>query len=156
MSTIQHFSKHIHTVHFGGNWTCVNLKDTLEDVYLKEATTKVGDCNTIAVLVFHINYFVEAILEVLQNRPLVAHDKYSFDHPPLNSEADWEAMKQNSYTKAQLFSDLVKELPEEKLWENFWDKKYGNYYSNIQGIIEHTHYHLGQISIIKKMLRSES
>jgi hypothetical protein len=43
-------------------------------------------------------------------------------------------------------------LPESKLAETFSDEKYGNYYRNIHGIIEHTHYHLGQIVLIKKIL----
>jgi len=43
-------------------------------------------------------------------------------------------------------------LPESKLSETFLDEKYGNYYRNIHGIIEHTHYHLAQIVLIKKLL----
>jgi hypothetical protein len=43
-------------------------------------------------------------------------------------------------------------LPENKLEEVFDDKKYGNYYRNITGIIEHNHYHLGQIVLIKKII----
>jgi len=34
------------------------------------------------------------------------------------------------------------------------EEKYGNYYRNFHGIIEHCHYHLGQIVLIKKMLLS--
>ncbi len=44
----------------------------------------------------------------------------------------------------------IEQLPESKLWETFSDEKYGNYYRNIHGIIEHIHYHLGQIVLIKK------
>ncbi len=46
----------------------------------------------------------------------------------------------------------IEQLPESKLWETFSDEKYGNYYRNIHGIIEHSHYHLGQIVLIKKIL----
>jgi hypothetical protein len=34
----------------------------------------------------------------------------------------------------------------------FSQKKYGTYYRNLMGVIEHSHYHLGQISLIRKML----
>lgn len=44
-------------------------------------------------------------------------------------------------------------LDEAKLFEDFADPKYGNYYRNLHGIIEHTHYHLGQIVLIKKLLK---
>jgi hypothetical protein len=46
----------------------------------------------------------------------------------------------------------VEQLPEARLWDDFSNGKYGNYYRNITGIIEHLHYHLGQIVLIKKML----
>ena len=48
---------------------------------------------------------------------------------------------------------LIKQLPDEKLQEDFVDKKYGSYYRNIHGIIEHTHYHLGQIGMLKKIIQ---
>jgi len=47
---------------------------------------------------------------------------------------------------------LIEQLPEAKLGEIFSEEKYGTYYRNIHGIIEHTHYHLGQIVLIKKIL----
>ena len=53
---------------------------------------------------------------------------------------------------AENFAILIEHLPEAKLGEIFTDEKYGNYYRNVHGIIEHTHYHLGQIVLIKKIL----
>ena len=46
-------------------------------------------------------------------------------------------------------------MPDEQLWKEFAEKKYGNYYRNLQGIIEHFHYHLGQIAFIKKIVKNE-
>lgn len=152
MNTPQHLAKHIREVHFGGNWTWVNMKDTLADVTWQQATTKIHSFNTIAVLVYHINYFIDAVLEVLEGRPLNAHDTLSFSHPPIGSEEDWQAMLTKTWSQAEQFATLVEQLPEEKLWEIFSEEKYGNYYRNIQGIVEHTHYHLGQIVILKKLL----
>ena len=48
---------------------------------------------------------------------------------------------------------LIERLPEGKLRENLAGEKYGSYYRNLQGIIEHTHYHTGQIAVLKKLLR---
>lgn len=81
-----------------------------------------------------------------------AHDKYSFDHPPILSQQDWEKLLEKTWTDAENFASLIEQLPESKLWEDFSNKKYGNYYRNIHGIIEHIHYHLGQIVLIKKIL----
>lgn len=151
MNTSYQLAKHIRDVHFGGNWTCTNLKDTLANVTWQQATTQIYSFNTIATLTFHVSYFVDAVLKVLQGGILDANDKYSFDHPPINSQEDWESFLDKIWGNAEKFADLVEHLPEEKLWEDFSEQKYGSYYRNIQGIIEHTHYHLGQISLIKKM-----
>ena len=53
---------------------------------------------------------------------------------------------------AEKLAVMVEYLLEETLWEEFTDSKYGNYYRNILGVIEHCHYHLGQIVIIKKLI----
>jgi hypothetical protein len=149
-------AKHFRDVHSGGNWTAVNLKETLADVTWQQAVTKVDSLNTIAVLVFHINYYVSAVLKVLQGEELKASDKFSFDLPPIQSQQDWEKLVQKTLSEAEQFAALVEQLPEAKFEEVFTDKKYGNYYRNIHGIIEHTHYHLGQIVIIKKLLNANT
>ena len=152
MSINVQIAKQFREVWFGGNWTSVNLKDNLADVTWEQATTQVYSLNTIAKLVFHINYYVSAVLKVLQGGTLDAHDKYSFDLPPINSQQDWEKLLDKTWRDAENFADLIRQLPDSKLWENLADEKYGNYYRNIHGIIEHTHYHLGQIIVIKKIL----
>jgi hypothetical protein len=124
----------------------------LADVTWEQATSKVYSFNTIASLVFHTNYYVSAVLKVLQGERLNASDKYSFDHPPILSREDWEKLLDKTWTDAENFAGLIEQLPESKLWDDFSDNKYGNYYRNLQGIIEHTHYHLGQIVLIKKIL----
>nr|WP_295870485.1 DinB family protein [uncultured Chitinophaga sp.] len=154
MTTIQQMAKHFRDVHFGGNWTSVNLKDTLADVDWQMATTPVHRLNTIAVLVFHINYYVSAVLKVLQGGPLQASDKFSFDLPPITSEEEWQQLIAKTLAEATTFADAMEKLEDHQLAENFTDGKYGTWYRNLAGIIEHTHYHLGQISIIKKMIKT--
>jgi hypothetical protein len=145
-------AKHIRDVHFGGNWTSVNLKDTLADVTWQQATTQVQSLNNIATLVYHVHYYISAVTKVLEGGPLEAKDIYSFGHPPIQSQEDWQALLDKTWVDVERFAALVALLPESLLWENFTDEKYGTYYRNIQGIIEHTHYHLGQIVVIKKMM----
>jgi hypothetical protein len=152
MSLPEQLAKHAREIHFGGNWTWSNVKDNLADVTWQQAITKVDSMNTIATLVFHVNYFVEAVIKVLEGGPLTAKDKFSFDHPPINSEADWKNLVNKTLTDAERFAELVSQLPESKLWEIFSEEKYGTYFRNIQGIIEHSHYHLGQIVIVKKLV----
>lgn len=149
-------AKQLRDVYFGGNWTAVNLTDTLKDVNWQQATTQVHDFNTIAALVFHINYYIDAVMKVLQGTPLTAKDKYSFDHPPVASQEDWEGLLNKTWKEVTDFTVLVEAFPESKLEEVFVDEKYGTYYRNFTGIIEHTHYHLGQIVLIKKILSAKA
>ncbi len=152
MNLTAQIAKQFRELHFGGNWTSVNLKEILADVSWQQATTQVYSLNTISTLVYHTNYYVSAVLKVLQGEPLNAKDKNSFELPPILSQEDWENLLNKTWTEAETFASLVEQLPESKLGETFCEEKYGNYYRNIHGIIEHTHYHLGQIVLIKKIL----
>lgn len=152
MTLTEHIAKHFREIHFGGNWACSNLKDQLADVSWEQAITKVHTFNTIAVLAYHVNYYVDAVLKVLQGGPLDANDKYSFDHPPITSKEDWQRLLDKSWSDAEKLAAAIEKMPEHMLWENISDEKYGIYFRNIHGIIEHTHYHLGQIVLIKKLL----
>lgn len=148
-------AKHFRDVHFGGNWTSVSLKETLADVSWQQAVTKVHSFNTIAVLVYHTNYYVSAVLKVLQGEALNASDTFSFDLPPIQSDTDWKNLLNKTWADAERFASLLEQLPESRFGEVFTDKKYGTYYRNMHGIIEHIHYHLGQIVVIKKLIAAQ-
>ena len=152
MNLTGQIAKNLREVFFGGNWTSSNLKDNLADVTWQQATAQVYSFNTIAALTYHMNYYVSAVLNVLQGKPLDAKDKYSFDLPLIQSQEDWEKLLNKTWTDAETFASLIEQLPETKLSETFTDKKYGNYYRNLHGVIEHIHYHLGQIVLLKKIL----
>jgi hypothetical protein len=155
MNLSAEIAKHLRQVYFGGNWTCVNLKDTLAGVTWEQATTKVHSFNTIATLVYHINYYADVQTKVLQGEPLNGKDEESFKTPPITSDAEWQEMLNKTWDKANMLADLITQLQVDKLSDTFTDEKYGTYYRNLQGMIEHTHYHLGQIVLIKKLLAEQ-
>ncbi len=155
MNLTAQIAKHFREVLFGGNWTESTLKDHISGVTWEQATKQVGSLNTIAMLVYHMNYYVVAALKVLENRDLDSHDKDSFACPPIRSQEDWEKLLDKTWSDAEKFATLVEQLPDSKLEETFAKEKYGNYYRNIHGIIEHYHYHLGQIVLLKKLTQSE-
>lgn len=72
--------------------------------------------------------------------------------PPVKSQEDWEKLLNKLWADAENFASLVEQLPDNKLGEIFGAEKYGTYYRNITGIVEHNHYHLGQIVLIKKLV----
>jgi len=152
MSLQKHIAKQFRDIYFGGNWTASNLKNQLADVTWQQATTKVNSFNTILQLVFHIDYYVAGVTKVLQGGTLDISDIYAFDAPSIQSQNEWENFLNQVWENAKNFALLIEQLPEDKLWEIFHAEQYGNYYRNIHGIIEHNHYHLGQIVLIKKLL----
>jgi uncharacterized damage-inducible protein DinB len=156
MNPSAELSRHLKQVYFGGNWTSSNLRTNLADVSWQQAVTKVGSFNTIAALVFHIGYYIRVVAAVLEGKPLNASDKVSFDVPEIHSQQDWEELLAPFWTDAYRLAELIDKLPQENLGESFSDEKYGTYYRNLQGLIEHTHYHLGQIALLKKIIQKDS
>ncbi len=146
----QIIAKHFREVHFGGNWTCVSLKEHLSQVTREQALQQIGDFNTIAKLAYHIYYYVHAQLRVLEGKALNASDTLSFDHPEFPDEASWRQFLEDSWNAVERAAALVEAMPETRLWQPFTDEKYGTYYRNLHGLIEHCHYHLGQIVLIRK------
>lgn len=151
MTLPQQLAKHIRGIYFGGNWTDVNIKDALADVSLEQATSKFEGIHSILALTFHIGYFVSGTNDVLRGGPLEIRDKYSFDFPNLQTESEWQDFVAHTLSEGEAFAGLVEQLRPEQLLEDFTDPKYGTYQSNLLGTIEHNHYHLGQIVILKKV-----
>lgn len=153
MNLASEIAKQIREMHVGNNWTEVCLKDILQDVDCQEATTKIASFNTIAALVYHMNYYIERVSNVLDGKPLNAKDSDSFSHPPINAQKDWEQVIEKVLKDGKYFASQIEKMPEAALWEVMVDQKYGSYSRNFVGIIEHFYYHLGQVSLIKKMIR---
>jgi hypothetical protein len=156
MTLAANIAKHLREVHFGGNWTSVSLKDQLADVTWHEAATTIGSMNSIVTLVYHTGYYIAEVTKVLQGQPLQASDKKSFEHEPLTNEEDWQQLLATTWVNAEVFATLIEQLPDNLLLQDFTDAKYGSYYRNLHGIIEHLHYHMGQIVLLKKVIREHS
>ena len=139
-----------------GKWIAnTNLQAQLADVTWEEANHKIGTLNTIALLTFHINYYVAGVLNVFHGGNLDIRDKYSFDMPNLDSEADWETLKNDLFRNAATFAEAIEKMDEEQLEAGFVQPEYGTYRRNIEGMIEHCYYHFGQISLIKKLVKMD-
>jgi len=53
---------------------------------------------------------------------------------------------------AEKFANKVEQMEDTTFDKPFIEQKYGTYYRNIEAQIEHSYYHLGQISLIRKMI----
>ena len=136
-----------------GKWIAnTNFKEQILSVNWEQAIQKVENLNTIALLTFHINYYLAGLLNVFAGGKLEIKDKYSFDLPEIKSEKDWNKLVNDFLSNSEMFANQVEHMEESMLDQPFADEKYGSYLRNIEGVIEHSYYHLGQIVLIKKML----
>lgn len=137
-----------------GHWIAnTNFKEQVLSVNWQQATHKVDSLNTIAALVYHINYYLAGILSAFETGKLEIRDKYSFDLPPIQSEADWNKLVTEFLDNSETFATRVEQMEDALFDQPFVDEKYGTYLRNIEGVIEHSYYHLGQVSILRKMIR---
>jgi hypothetical protein len=155
MKLATQIANQVREVLLNGTWVASNFKTELKDLTWQQATTKIRSLNTIAALTFHIHYYINGLIKVLKGGSLDIKDKYSFDAPPIISQKDWEHLLNNLWIDAETFATFVEQMPDKQLMSPFVDEQYGNYYRNIQGIIGHSYYHLGQIVLIKKLLQND-
>ena len=137
------------------NGKCIantNFKEQILSVSWEQAIQKVENLNTIALLTFHINYYLQGILNVFNGGQLEIRDKYSFNLPEIETEEDWNKLVSDFLNNSEKLVDKVEQMNDNIFDQTFVDEKHGNYLRNIEGVIEHSYYHLGQISLIKKMI----
>jgi len=152
MGKAEEIAKQIHRAFFGENWCGVSLRKAVELITFEQAAHPQPHSHTIAELVFHIGYYFEGVGAVLKGGSLEIKDKFSFDMPSVQSEADWQALLERTWQNAADFTHLVEGLSDEQIAGTFVDEKYGDYYRNLTGLVEHLYYHLGQIVLLKKGL----
>lgn len=152
MNSATYLSGRLNEVFLNGKWIAnTNYKEQLETISFVVATKKYSDLNSIAALTFHVNYYVAGVLNVLRGGNLEISDKYSFDMPVIDSENKWTKLKTEFFQNAEDFALVVEQLSEEQIQRIFVKEEYGTYYRNIEALIEHAYYHLGQITLIKKL-----
>jgi hypothetical protein len=136
-----------------GHWIAnTNYKEQIQSLTWQQATHKIENVNTIAALTYHINYYLVGLLNAFENGKLEISDKYSFDLPLITSETEWNKLVIDFLNNAEKFADKVEQMKDAIFDEPFVDEKYGTLLRNIEGVIEHSYYHLGQIALIRKMI----
>lgn len=136
-----------------GTWIAnTNFKNELSKINWKIAIKKSENLNSIAALAQHIHYYIKGIKNVFLGGRLEISDKYSFDFPEIQSEEEWLNFLAEFWKDSEELALLIETMEETKLNAYFVDEKYGSYYRNIDAMIEHSYYHLGQIVLINKIL----
>ena len=144
-------ARHIREIHFGNNWSDSDMKMVLKDVTWQQAmATPIPNANSIAVLVFHMNFYLNYVHKHIQEIKYVFEHEDSFKVPAIHSESDWQTLLQKTWADAEAFAQTVEKL---SVGDDFYQvipPNHNSFYKNIHGVVEHNHYHLGQIVLLKK------
>ncbi|TCD28110.1 DinB family protein [Pedobacter psychrodurus] len=153
MKRSEFIANRLREVLLNGYWIAnTNYKEQLLSITWQQAVHQIADLNTIAALTYHINYYLAGLLNVFKGGLLEIKDQYSFDLPPIQSETDWKKLVEEFLVNSASFANEVAQMRDEKLDQVFIDEKYGTYLRNVEGVIEHSYYHLGQLVLIKKLI----
>lgn len=153
MTTSQELASRFREVILNGTFIAyTNYKNELENLDWKTAIQKTENLNTIADLAQHIHYYINGINQVFRGGTLDIKDKFSFDFPPISSQNQWNDFLKKFWKDAEDYAQFIEKLSDEKLQDFFVDEKYGTYQRNIDAMMEHAYYHLGQIVLLKKLL----
>ena len=155
MNTSQSIANRFREVILNGTWVAnTNFKQQTEGLPVEAATRKIDGLNTIALLAQHIHYYINGVNNVLKGGGLDISDKHSFDFPAVLSQSEWDQFLNRFWSDAEEFAQHVERLSDDQLQAVFVDARYGTYSRNIECMIEHSYYHLGQISLIRKLIEA--
>ena len=136
-----------------GKWIAnTNFKEQITSISWEQAIEKIENLNTISLLTFHVNYYLKGLMQVFEGGNLEIKDKFSFDMPEIVSETDWLNLVNEFVSNAERFVNHVEKMDDHLLKQPFVKEEYGSYLRNIEAQIEHSYYHLGQVSLIKKLV----
>ena len=153
MARNQFIANRLREVLLNGTWIAnTNYQKQLQDLDWQQAIQKIKGLNSIAELTFHINYYLDGILNVFNGGHLEITDAKSFDMPEITSKQDWQNLYSNLIDNSEKFIRHVEQMNDSQLDQPFVKDQYGSYLRNLEGVIEHSYYHLGQISLIKKII----
>lgn len=147
---------HLLDVYAGQNWTEVNLKSTIDDVtYTEAGQITPASSNTIAGLVHHLAFWNQVMTLRIRGEKVEITESNGFDNAPLADEDEWQSLKKDCFKSGKDLAEAIRTLRNEQLAQEILPC-YPSAYKSLQGAVEHVHYHLGQIVILKQLLRARN
>lgn len=93
------------------------------------------------------------MIQRIQGQRVIIPEHNGFNVGPLQNEEEWAALKADNLASAHELAQLVLTVDDKRL-ELPILTGYSTTYKNLQGTVEHIHYHLGQMVLLKNLLRS--
>ena len=147
-------AQHLIDVHEGNNWTEVSLAGILNDITLEEAITLTSASpNTIASLLHHITFWNRVMVQRIQGNTVTIDEHNGFTLPPLQTEDAWLKLQVDNNISSHELAVAIVNFDDAKLEQPLVSGG-SSAYKNLQGAVEHVHYHLGQMVILKKLVKT--
>ena len=144
---------HIRDVYEGDNWTAVTIAETIGDLTFEEAIAVTpASANSIAAILYHVKFYNDVVKQRLGGINPYINDANGFDMAELKNQDDWKKLKEDARQSFINLATATENFPEERLNETS-PTGTSSYYYNLHGIAEHAHYHLGQMVLLKKLIR---
>ncbi|WP_432713707.1 DinB family protein [Pedobacter sp.] len=154
MKITELIAQHIIEVNEGNNWTEVDVNSTLNDVTLREAVTLTNaSVNTIASLVHHLMFWNRLMVQRINGVNIPEDEHNGYNVPQLATEEAWQQLKDDHLKSAQELATAIRAVDKNRLLSPILPG-YSSTYKNLQGSAEHIHYHLGQIVLLKQLIRA--
>ncbi len=134
----------------GTSWLGPSLKTILSDVTEGQARAReIPGAHTIWDLVLHIRAWLRIARERLSATAERDADPAE-DWPPMTSS--WQDALSSLEAEVRSLGNAVREFPETRLDEKAPAREEQTFYQLLHGVIQHSAYHAGQISLLKKLV----
>lgn len=139
--------------HFNGDpWIDVQILNFLKGLVAKDAARNINGLNSIWQIVHHMTCWRETLLQRVQGKKIPSPaDNYFVPLKDTRSKAWAEAVKRLKASQKALLDYLGTgntDDPDERPAGSSYTR-----YELLQGVLQHDAYHLGQIVLIRKLLK---
>lgn len=148
-------AKQFRSIYIDGTRTYPSFQDQLTDVDWEMAIARIGGIQNIATLTHQLGLLVKEGIDLMEGKD-PEEESDTVLNPPFAGANAWHHYKVSVIREGESFAQLLEQLPDHQLWQMYGSAEYGTYYENLYGIVEKTYYHLGQIVLIKKLIKLKS
>lgn len=135
----------------GDAWSGPSVKDVLAGVTAEMAAqTPLGEVHSIWELVYHITAWLHIVRRRVGAENFVVTDEVNFPHVKDKSEESWTTSLALMAEAESELRKVILEIPESRLDEPAVSGVSDTVYLLLQGAVQHSLYHAGQIILLKR------
>lgn len=130
-----------------------NIKDQLASITWHEAIIQIDFVSSIADILNQMNQYLQRALNYLNSNNLESLKTSDFSASKIKAKYDWDHLQHQYYDTSKAIVRHIKHMESNDLLKASIDKTHLDHQNYINGIIEYCYYQLGQIVLIKKMIK---